>query len=159
MPFPRWHRLRAPTALRTRSPGSCQCQPIRRPPPEVRRLSISSIAQAGSHTLGTNAAWGITAFVVCLRDQDWCLATAAANALGHYTLEPNVAIPALAACLVSRTNALAPAATDDDPYHWNGGVSVRSSAASALRDFCREYPLRTSLAALVERALHPAGTP
>jgi HEAT repeat protein len=104
-------------------------------PPDVRRQAVWSITQAGYYNLGTNASWAIAAFIVCLQDKDWRVATAAADALGHYTLEPKLAIPALAACLMSRTNALVPSAADDDPYHWHGDVSVRSSAASALCAF------------------------
>lgn len=102
-------------------------------PAEVRRQTVSSITQAGYYNLGTNAGWGIAAFIVCLQDKDWRVAAAAANALGHYTLEPKLAIPALAACLVSRTNPTVPSA--DDPYHWHGDVSVRSSAVLALGAF------------------------
>ena len=104
-------------------------------PADVRQRSIESITQAGWHNLGTNAGWGIRAFIVCLQDKDWCVAAAAANALGHYSLEPELAIPALAACLVSRTNPPVPFAAEDDPHHWHGDVSARHGAVCALRDF------------------------
>ncbi len=109
-------------------------------PAAVRQQSISSIWQAGYWNLGTNAGWALTAFIGCLQDRDWRVAAAAADALGHYhyCFEPNVVIPALMGCLVSRTNALARSATDDDPYHWHGDVSVRIGAARALSDFASD---------------------
>jgi len=103
-------------------------------PPAVRRLSVSSIRLAGD-CLGTNPAPAISVFIDCLRDDDWSVAAAAADALGHYTLDPKRSIPALAACLISRTNTPAPASSDDDPGGWHGDISARDSAANALDSF------------------------
>jgi hypothetical protein len=102
-------------------------------PAEVRRRSVSSITAAGYYNLGTNAGPAISTFILCLEDKDWRVAAVAADALGHYALEPKRTIPALAACLANRTNSLTPSA--DDPYHWHGDVSVRDNTARALRDF------------------------
>jgi HEAT repeat protein len=71
-----------------------------------------------------------------LRDDDWRVAAEAASALGEYTIEPALAVPALVASVESRTNPPPPASIpDDDPYHWRGDVSVRWGAVHSLRDF------------------------
>ena len=64
----------------------------------------------------------------------WDAASAAANALGHYSLEPELAIPALAACLVSRTNPRVPFAAEDDPHY--RPVAWRLSDGPASFKFC-----------------------
>jgi len=112
-------------------------------PVPLRLQVVQSISAMGYHMnglgnltqMGTNARTATPVLVDCLRDKDWQVAAAAANGLGAYTIEPKLSVPALAACLFSRTNALVHSPDDDDPHHWHGDVSVRHCAASALGEF------------------------
>jgi HEAT repeat protein len=113
-------------------------------PSALRWKAVQSIGRLGSHMngvgslamLGTNAAIAVPVLIRCLHDDDWRVAAEAASALGIYTIEPTLAVPALIASLQSRTNPPPPATVpDDDPYHWRGDVSVRWAAVHSLRDF------------------------
>jgi HEAT repeat protein len=118
-------------------------------PPGYRLTAVKSIRRMGAHmngmgclaNLGTNAPLAVPVLIRCLQDEDWRVAAEAAAGLGDYTLEPGLAVPALVSCLLSRTNPLVRSAAsgglpDDDPYHWQGDVSVRFSAVDALHQFC-----------------------
>jgi HEAT repeat protein len=102
-------------------------------PSDVRLQVLQSITEGRCMTNKV-----ISALVVCLRDKDWRVAAKAADGLCVYSIEPLVAVPALAACLASRTNAQAgsPAIIAGD---LKGDVMVRLSAASALAEFSDIY--------------------
>jgi hypothetical protein len=74
-------------------------------------------------------------FLLCLKDKYWAVAAKAAIGLCDLGLEPREVVPALAACLSSRTNmpVRSPAGTvDHKPIILEGDDAVRYSAAMAL---------------------------
>ena len=140
-------------------------------PAELRAQVIQCLAQIGYHMngvgnllqLGTNARLVVPVFIRCLQDKEWRVATAAADGLGYYTIEPLVAVPALAACLVSRTNASEVANSRSD---WHGDVAVRVCAVRALCEFAaiasgqegfhyNEAPLESSSIPRYREAMRP----
>jgi HEAT repeat protein len=112
-------------------------------PWELRLKAVQSLRHLGAHmnglgylaALGTNAALAVPVLIRCAQDPDWPVAAEAAGALGDYTIEPGLSVPALAAVLQSRTNSPRSATAGQDRPGLRGEVLVRWAAASALRDF------------------------
>jgi hypothetical protein len=112
-------------------------------PWELRLKAVQSLRHLGAHmdglgclaALGTNAALAVRVLIRCAQDPDWPVAAEAAGALGDYTIEPGLSVPALAAVLQSRTNSAPSATAGEGRPGWRGEDLVRWAAASALRDF------------------------
>jgi len=77
----------------------------------------------------------VPVLIRCAQDPDWPVAAEAAGALGDYTIEPGLSVPALAAVLQSRTNSARSATAGEGQPGWRGEDLVRWAAAHALRDF------------------------
>jgi HEAT repeat protein len=112
-------------------------------PWELRLKAVQSLRHRGAHmnglgclaALGTNAALTVPVLIRCAQDPDWPVAAEAAGALGDYTIEPGLSVPALAAVLQSRTNSARSATAGEGRPGWRGEDLVRWAAAHALRDF------------------------
>ena len=112
-------------------------------PWKVRLKAVQSLRHLGAHVnglgclaaLGTNATSAVRVLIRCAQDPDGPVAAEAAGALGDYTIEPGLSVPALAAVFQSRTNSPRSAAAGEDWPGLRGEVLVRWAAASALRDF------------------------
>ena len=112
-------------------------------PWELRLKAVQSLRHLGAHmnglgylaALGTNAALAVPVLIRCAQDPDCPVAAEAAGALGDYTIEPGLSVPALAAVLQSRTNSARSATAGEGRPGWRGEDLVRWAAAHALRDF------------------------